>query len=362
MNGSVGTEILTVSEVCPIQPANYQLVSPCDELHSDSWWWVIGQDINYSTSRLLKNVVEELVKFICPKLDGIRSDFFQWNPLNPSLTNYVYGGVNQYNFLCISQKSDVKNPNSTEKATVGNLTWEQFVSWLRNIEVYYIVINNEVHFEHISRLKGSVGLDLTQGKYVEYAEHINQFSYSKFEMAKLEKYAWAESLNIDFVGFPIEYKESNGEYSLCVNSDTKNHEFKELTTDLKFIQTNPSDISNKGFVIFATTFDGTDYNVIDGQGILSGSNILNSPMSITVLQDRFLRHNRILPFGNMNRVYELFESSQFFKKQKKFKIPLCCGTQFDPLDLVKTVLGDGEVETAEQDYLNDTLELKLKYE
>jgi len=362
MNGAVGTEVLTASEVCPITPVNYQLIAPCDKLHSDSWWWIIGQDTEYDNARLLKNVIEELVKSICPDIKTVRSDFFQWNPLNPSLIHYVYGGVNEYNYLTISQKSDIRNPGASENATIGNLTWETFAEWMRNIEVYYIIIDEELHLEHISRFKGVTGLDLTQGIYPEYAKYQNSFSYAKIEMSRIEEYSWMEALNADFVGFPIEYKDVNGNFSLCVSDETESHEFADLTTDLKFIQTNPGDIDNNGFVILANTFDGVNYNVIQNVGLIGGVNILNSPMSIAILQDRFMRWNRILIFGNLNRQYTIFDSSQFFKKQEKFKIPLCCDVPFSPLDLVLTELGKGELETAEIDYENDSLEIKLKYE
>jgi len=75
-----------------------------------------------------------------------------------------------------------------------------------------------------------------------------------------------------------------------------------------------------------------------------------------------MQHDRILAFGWMNRAFRFFKSSQFFKKQDKFRIPLCCGDNFDPLDLIKTELGTGKVEEAEIDYKDDLVELKLKYE
>jgi len=362
MNGATGIEQLHLTERCPIEPINYQLIAPCNELHSDSWWWVIGKDVEYDNGRLLKNVIEDLVSSICPEITTIRSDFFQWNPLNPSLFHYVYNRPTEYNYLTIHQKSDIKNPNATENATIGNLTWKEFTEWMRKIEVYYIVIDGELHIEHISRFIGTVGLDTTVLPSSEFADFRRQFSYDKFEMARIEEFKWMEEQNAEFVGFPIEYKDFSGEYSLCVNEDTKEEEFKELTTDLKYIQTNPADISNKGFVILANTFDGVDYNVIENAGIITGVPILNSPMSISVLQDRFLRYNRILPFGNMNRNFTNFESSQFFKKQKKFKIPFCCDTVFNAIDLVRTTLGEGQIESAEIDFESDTIELKLKYE
>lgn len=362
INGAPGTAQIHLSEVCPVQPVNYQLVAPCNELHSDSWWWEIGEDISYTRNRLLKNVVEELVAFICPELDGIRSNLFQWNPTQPSLINYVYGGINEYNFLTISQKSDIRNPNSSEPATIGNLTWKQFSEWLENMEVFYIIENNILIIEHFSFFTGNVGLDTTQVPKDEFADFQRRYEYAKEEMARREKYTMMEALNADFVGFPIEYKDENGDFSLCVNDETTEKNFKELTTDLKYIQTQPGQISNSGFVILANTFDGTDYKVITNPGVISSLPILNSPMSLSVLQDRFMRHRRILPTGWLNRQFTSFESVQRFKKQEPFKVPLCCDEEFDPIDLVKTTLGDGEVISGEIDLKDDTIELKLKYE
>ena len=362
LNGAAITDEIHLTESCPLQPINYRLIGPCDKLNTDSWWWVIGNDVEYNRNRLLKNVIEDLVESICPEITAVRSDLFQWNPISPSLINYVYGGVNQYNYLTIAQKSDIRTPLSTGGATIGNLTWEQFAKWMLNIEVYWRIIGTELHIEHISRFKGTIGLDTTLIPLSEYANNNRQFSYAKAEMSRRETYLFEEAINAEFVGFPIEYKEPTGEFSLCVNEDTEERNWKELTTDLKFIQTNAASIALKGFVILANTFDGTDYKVIEDPGEITNIPILNSPMSVSALQERFMRWNRILPFGWMNRSYTGFDSSQFFKKQEAFKIPFCCETDFDPLDLVKTTLGDGEIESAEINFEDDTIELKLKYE
>jgi len=362
INGAVITDQIHVEELCPITPTNYQLIAPCNELHDDSWWWIIGNDIEYSRNRLLKNVVEDFVEFLCPEITTVRSDFFQWNPLNPSLINYVYGGINEYNYLTIAQKSDIRLPGATEGATIGNLTWSQLVEWFANIEVYYLIINGELHIEHISRFLNNPGLDLTQQPFDEFSRYQNRYTYAKEEMARREEYKFMEAQNADFVGFPIEYKDINGDYSLCVNDETEEHKFDKLTTDLKYIQTDNTAIANEGFVILANTFDGVDYHVITNNGFISGFPILNSPMSIALLQERFIKWNRILLFGNMNRQFTNFESAQYFKKQEKFKIPLCCGTNFNPINLIKTFLGVGQVDTAEIDYKDDTMEIKIKYE
>lgn len=351
--------------VPPAFPGNWLKIADCTKADPRSFWWELPSDITYDRGRLLKDVIEGMLAELCPDINGIVSNFFQWNPTISSNINYVTGLTNQVNHITIHQKSDIRDPNSTEPATIGNLKWKELVQMMRIMfEVYWFIDDNDVvHFEHISIIQGVQGLDLTQGKFNDFQKNNRRYAYDKFEMFRLESFEHQEQENIDFVGHDIEYKDVNGDFSLCVNDEDKENKLDKFTTDLILAQNNPVAIDRTGFYLLANTFDGATYRVILSQGVITNQLIVNSPLSWANLQESFLKWNRILDEGVVNRVFQPLNLPQRFKKQDKFKIPLCCDDGYKPEDFMSTSLGDdAEIETGLRDFKTNTLEIKLKYQ
>lgn len=348
----------------PPSTGNFIEIAPCDINDPRVFYWQIPADISYDRNRLLIDVIEGLVNHICPEIKGVISDFFQWNPENETLINYVTKEVTEVNFISLSQKSDIKRPNSSESATIGQIKWSTIVDWLRvQFEVYWFLDeNNYLRFEHISFITGSLGLDLTKDKFDINQKNKRKFSYAKQEMPRSEKFSCAEQEGVDFVGYPIDYKDSNGKFSLCVTEDEDSNDLSDLSVDLSLAQSNPDFLDDEGFFMMANTFDGTNYNVILSFGKITGDTIINGPLSWSSLHENYKKWNRILNEGFLNNSFTKFKTIQKFKKQNKFSIPLCCSDEFDPIETIITSLGNAEVELATIDFRDDTINLKLKYE
>jgi hypothetical protein len=79
------------------------------------------------------------------------------------------------------------------------------------------------------------------------------------------------------------------------------------------------------------------------------------------LQDAYWRWGRILEDGTMNNDSVTFESWFKAKEQDEIRFDLCC-TSFDPTDLIKTSMGNGEVVSAGYNFSSGILRVILRYE
>jgi len=187
-------------------------------------------------------------------------------------TNYVAdplgAGVNHYNLLTIAQKSDIKRWDSTNPATVAEMSWNELMELLKcmNLSWSYDAVSNVVTIEHIS-WSGWTGLAGEDIRTQEIAKANNKYSYIKEELPKWEKFNWMEANYDEFVQGTIRYA------SECVDQEPKSN-IKEsvwnVTTDIQWIcdciedvssEGLISNISDDGFVLLANYLDGVDLKV-----------------------------------------------------------------------------------------------------
>lgn len=285
------------------------------------------RDVTYTRNRFLSDVIEYLADKI--KLGvNVSSSFFN------DATNPVTLAPNNLTKLTIAQKSDIKRPISSDPATTALMSWQELtqILWgMFQVLWDYDQITNTINVEHISWFTSTAGLDL---RTQLLCKATNKFIYTKEKMPKYEKFAWMESKNASFIGYPIMY------VSECVNQDPKTNSKDtsiNVTTDLEFIINNPNSISDSGFVILCNYESGGDYYVKLNASAFHSDVRLNMDLSWGNLHDRFFRHNRVLLDGNMNGVFTHFWSAQKNKKQECFAI-LC--DDYDPADEIITELGE----------------------
>jgi len=283
----------------------------------------------YTRNRLLYTVIGYLASQLVPGCT-ISSTFFT-AANNPAtlISNHLL-------HLTIAQKSDIIRPTSTDPATVMNISWKSLMDilWaMFQVRWDYDLTTNVFNIEHISFWTRANGLDL---RTQEIAKAGNKYSYLKSEMPQMEKFYFAEAYNTDFVGSPISY------FSKCVNQDpvtNKKETTINVTTDIEYIISDPSEIKDDGFVILCNYLSGSDYYIELGVGKLSGNLVLNANLSWANLHNSYYRHNRVLIEGHMNGV-----NTTFWTAQKNILQPcnaiICPSDNFDPDDLITTELGE----------------------
>lgn len=349
------------------------LISECADDGSPPYFWCFkGSGIQYGGSYLLKDAFEYVLGEIGCDQIYVTSDFFEWNPQGnaPNYVagqNYVTGLPNQVDYLTLIQKSDAKDPNATNPATIGKVKFKDMAKWLLEMfQVYWFIEGNYIRFEHISYFQAVNGLDLTLPQYANEVVKSNTYSYNSIEKPKYERFFFEESANRDFIGDDIWYD------TLCVNQDSDTnvleHTVQNITTDIQFVLQSPDDISSDGFVMLATNKVGSIYVAIIDIGQLSSANIVNAPLSWANLHFYFFQHFRYWKNGYLNNTFTVFQSFRNTVNQEPISIKMCCQLLvFDPSEYIKTPLGDtwfgmrGVPDKSEYDIAKETLKLTIAY-
>lgn len=349
------------------------LISECADTNPPIWWCFKGSGIMY-TGYLVKDSIDYILEQIaCDGIIGVTSDFFEWNPQGDAPgyvagQNYVTGLPNQVNDIALVQKSDAKDPNASNPATIGKAKFKDFTKWLLEMfQVYWFIDGNRIRFEHISYFQEVLGLDLTLPEYALEMVKSNRYTFNSIERPKYETFKFDESANQDFIGDDIYYD------TLCVNQDSDTnvleHNVNGITTDIQFVINSPSDVGNNGFVMLATEQSGSTYVTIVAEGALSGNDIANAPLSWANLHRDFFLHYRYWKEGYLNNTFTVFDSFRNTIIQDPVSIKICCDLlSFDASDAIKTPLGVrwlgglyGTPDKVEYEIGKETLKITIGY-
>lgn len=325
----------------------------------------LGKDnanVVFKNAVKFKDAIQYLVNSICPGLDVV-SDFFQINPENESLINYVTGVSTKVNNLFLLQASDVKRPNATGSATIAKINWDRLAEALKHLfNVEYKVIGNILRIEHVSFFTRSVGMDLTTEEYKKYLSGKNIYTYKNDDIPYKEVWNFPSPQSYgDFNGYPIIY--DNG----CVvnKKQEKSYNIDGFYTDIELALSNPGSdnqtVKDEAVFFVACGLSGLNYYILQEIGITSSTKV-NNILSLAHLHRDYFKYERALPIGIMNGVLTEFNSIIPTKLGVKFSIPYCCPNNFSPDDLVLTPLGIGVVNSASFSFKNNTLELELLYD
>jgi hypothetical protein len=316
------------------------------------------------------------------------SDFFEWNPVGDAPgyvagKNYVTGLDNMLADLFMSQKSDILDPTATEPATIGNITFNQVMDLIvRTIPNarWFVTAALELRIEHISYFQFLNTADLTIAPYDRMIVGTNKYSYLKDRRPKREKFKWMEAYNSDFKGADIIYDPVCVEPSVGGIRPGQNYSAFQgaenavtysadiITTDLEYISSSPTEISDEGFVLLCAVDDGLgNYTVAYEVGLISGQLMPNAHLSWANLHYAYHRHDRVLLEGTMNNTAETFLSSRKTKAQNDFSIYDCCsGIDYSVYNAeipgtVTTAIGEGSIEEYSLSLKTMKLTLKLIY-
>lgn len=332
--------------------------------------WKYGA--KFQNGMKLYGALSGLLFDICPLLT-IKSDFFQWNPDNETDINYETGDASKILNLILFQKSDVKRPPTQsdidagfaadDAATIANT---DFDSLLQDILTtfkcqFWIDDDDHLRIEHPSYFNKVLGLDLTVPRDdTKYRVGSAIYSYVTDGLPKREIFSWMDKASAgDFAGQDIVYQSTCSGIS---DANNKTISVQNITTDVELCLDNPaedSDVSDEGFCLMACD-EAND--LLYEAPILPGSHTLNNTLSWAHLQFDYFRYNNYFKNFTLNNNDEETQKLLPNKKQTGIIAVICCGEDFDPDKLVKTVIGTGEVNSATLNLYTDQLTLEVLFE
>lgn len=310
-----------------------------------------------SNGRYLPDLLPEvLAELECDSVTEVRSDFFGINPPGdaPSNTAYTFASVYLQDVV-LFQKSDIVNDDASTDATTLHMNLNDFLVSLRDaFNVYWSLEpigggDFALRIEHWSYFEAANGTDLTVDHPLSVVGN-NSFK-SNLEIPNSEIFNFQESFNTAFLKSQITYPIA------CSDSEQDiDYSLSTLSCDVGGLLRNSS-ASLTGFVLVSTVDLG------DGTYLIDNTNDqLNGAMAWDTL------HNELWVFGRYSETADStatggalsVESTRRFREQQRITFKYCCQeTDFDPVQLVKSGLGWGQIKDIEHDTEKDQMSVIL---
>lgn len=275
--------------------------------------------------------------------------------------------------LLISQKSNIINGEYKTPAQKAPITLQQIMTMLRDIyKCYWYIEDGKFKIEQVSwfRNGGSYGYnpiidyDLTQlenvrnGKKLAFAT--SEYSFDKVEMPERYQFEWMDDVTTPFEGLPIEI---TSKYVTAGKIEEIN--ISNFTSDIDLMLLNPGAISSDGFALFAAVTP-------------SGGGQLELPfIRQTVDGVEYFLQNGYLAFINIQPTYWVYDmparnfkinNSPYYamgglERKKKQTLNFPAGTTDpNPMLLVKTYIGNGQVDKLSVNLCSRNIKATLKYD
>ena len=295
----------------------------------------------------------------------------------PEYSQFLYNTNNpisgQSFKLLISQKSNIINGEYKTPAQKAPITLQQIMTMLRDIyKCYWYIEDGKFKIEQVSwfRNGGSYGYnpiidyDLTQlesvrnGKKLAFAT--SEYSFDKVEMPERYRFEWMDDVTTPFEGLPIEI---TSKYVTAGKIEEIN--ISNFTSDIDLMLLNPGAISSDGFALFAAVTP-------------SGGGQLELPFTRqTVDSVEYFLQNGYLAFINIQPTYWVYDmparnfkinNSPYYamgglERKKKQTLNFPAGTTDpNPMQLVKTYIGNGQVDKLSVNLCSRNIKATLKYD
>ena len=274
--------------------------------------------------------------------------------------------------LLISQKSNIINGEYQTPAQKAPITLQQIMTMLRDIyKCYWYIEDGKFKIEQINwfRNGGSYGYnpiidyDLTQlenvrnGKKLAFAT--SEYSFDKVDMPERYQFEWMDDVTTPFEGLPIEI---TSKYVTAGKIEEIN--ISNFTSDIDLMLLNPGAISLDGFALFAAVTP-------------SGGGQLELPFTRQTVEDvEYYLQNGYLAFINIQPTYWVYDMpARNFKinnipkyaigieRKKKQTLNFPAGTTDpNPMQLVKTYIGNGQVDKLSVNLCSRNIKATLKYD
>lgn len=307
--------------------------------------------------------------------------------------NYITGATNRLRDIFLMKNSSVRQEMGGTgcEPTLPSRSFKFLEEILRIAFNAYWYIDQNGHFriEHRyffdddfpeSDFEPGINLNtLVSSNGKVFAHRRNKYTYETGELYDQERWTWQHyegtegtvAHGADFEGVPIFYGAAEDQKSDCVPGEFKEKEFPlpKVWTDIDWAWALRANPPAAGGVALPDTINCNNgycmLDIITATGhinceasILAAGNIMNMHLSTAGLQEHYHTYDRIFLDGDMNSgSVVLFDTAIPVKLQEEIEFTWCCDTDFDPLQFIRTGLGDGRVKAATHKKRSITVEL-----
>ena len=288
-------------------------------------------------------------------------------------SQFLYGSSNPISYqrftLLLTQKSNVLHGEYDQPAQKAETTLGTILNALRDIyRCYWYIEDGKLKIEHISFFRNGgtygttpgIGTDLTKLENVtnrkKWGYLTSTYEFDKADMPERYQFAWMDDVTEAFEGYPIEIR---SKYVTAGKIEEIN--ISSITTDVDYMLLNPSAISEDGFALFAAVLSGGKYQLPFVERNINGADLRlqNGYLTWITLQPNYYTYD--LPAKDVTINGEEMRVSQTSRKKKqKLKFPSI--EDIDTTKLIKTYLGNGQIEKITVNLSSRMNEVTLKYD
>lgn len=290
-------------------------------------------------------------------------------------SQFLYSGNNPIsglNFrLLVSQKTNIINGEYQQPAQKAPTTLQQFTNMLRDcFKCYWFIEGGKFKIEHVQYFKngGSYGgnvvvsRDLTQeinlrnGK--AWAFNTSEYSFDKVDLAERYQFEWMDDVTTPFEGYPIQVISK-----YVTPGKIEEINISNFTSDIDMMLLNPGNMSSDGFALFAAVppQSGSQWILPFTQQTINGVEyfLQNGYLAFINLQPSYWTYD--LPA----RQVEINGSTYYangIERKKKQTLTYPMYDDPNPVQLVKTYIGSGEIDKISINLLSRSAKTTLKYD
>jgi hypothetical protein len=305
------------------------------------------------------------------------------NQIAPGITHaataeysqFLYSGNNPIsglNFrLLVSQKTNIINGEYQQPAQKAPTTLQQFTNMLRDcFKCYWFIEDNKFKIEHIQYFRngGSYSggailshdltkeLNLRNGK--PWAFNTSEYSFDKVDLPERYQFEWMDDVTAAFEGLPIQVISK-----YVTPGKVEEINISNFTSDIDMMLLNPGNMSSDGFALFAAVPP------------TSGSQWILPFIRQTINGVEYFLQNGYLAFINLQSSYWLYDlparrvsinGSEVYargiERKKKQTLTFPVYDDPNPLELVKTYIGNGEIDKMSINLCSRSAKTTLKYD
>lgn len=305
------------------------------------------------------------------------------NQIAPGITHaataeysqFLYSGNNPIsglNFrLLVSQKTNIINGEYQTPAQKAPTTLQQFTNMLRDcFKCYWFIEDGKFKIEHIQYFRngGSYSggvilshdltkeLNLRNGK--PWAFNTSEYSFDKVDLPERYQFEWMDDVTAAFEGLPIQVISK-----YVTPGKVEEINISNFTSDIDMMLLNPGNMSSNGFALFAAVPP------------TSGSQWILPFTRQTINGVEYFLQNGYLAFINLQSPYWLYDlparrvsinGSEVYargierKKKQTFSFP--ANDDPNPMQLIKTYIGNGQVDKLSVNLCSRNIKATLKYD
>lgn len=284
--------------------------------------------------------------------------------------NPVTGVNNHLQFLQLNNCSDIKDPQSSEPATILNMNFGELLDALKNLfNCYWFVDGEYFRIEHLSYFENGYSYTTNNQPTYDLTTNVDRstgkpelissdrYSYNVENICNSEKWTNVSPVYYDFQNLQIYYDiQSENEEKVYATS---------FITDLGGVMNFPSEYANSGCVIVA--IEQVVVDLVSGEkkwlavnevGVRSGFMVTNGHLCPANLFVNYWQNGRVLESGEFMNETKLY-ASVINKRTQTVTVRDCTDTVQVP-NIVKTGLGSGTVVATKYDLIKKVKTLDIE--